>query len=120
MKNAPFGMKFGTHTNSTMLSSILMSIFRISFPKIPILGVFGPKMKNARFGMKFGLIQYVELNVDFGSEFNCSLKESVDIMISVEGVSKHCTHPNSVKKKSLFTLKIMLGLSVKAKFFDPI
>ena len=40
-----------------MLNSILMSIFRISSPKIPILGIFGPKMKNAPFGIKFGLIQ---------------------------------------------------------------
>ena len=56
-KNAPFGMKFGTLTNSSMLNSILMSIFRISSPKIPILGIFGRKMKNAPFGMKFGLIQ---------------------------------------------------------------
>ena len=65
------------------------------------------------------MLNYAELYFDFGFEFNCSLNVYVDIMISVEDFSKHCTHPNSVKK-SLYTRKIMLGLSVKAKFFDPI
>ena len=83
----------------------------ISSLKIPILGIFGPKMLiTLRLELNLDWFNYAELNFDFGSEFNCSLKEYVDIMISVEGFSKQYTHP----KKSLFTLKIMLGLSVKS------